>query len=313
MTRASPARRGFTLIELLVVIAIIAVLIGLLLPAVQKVREASARSKCANNLKQIGLGIHAYHDAYSFFPYSTSYGSESGPAPFNGRGWTLEVLPQLEQGSLYNNLEPSRTVNFGSGANALNGANMQPWVTTPLPVFRCPSDTYTDPLTTKQFQWDPKPLAVTNYKGVLGDNQMGGGSSKFAGSTPDCHNSANRPCPGIFYRNMYAHKPRLADVRDGTSNTLMVGEDLPEHNYHSGLYYANGDYASCHSPLNYMPNPPTPADWPNVISFRSRHPQGANFCRADGSVRFVRQGIDQLTYRAACTKAGGEALSIENQ
>src|SRR5437660_3076607 len=124
MSRLPGHRRGFTLIELLVVIAIIAILIGLLLPAVQKVREAAARSKCTNNLKQLGIGIHAYHDTFGYLPYSTTYGNEGGPSPWNGRGWTLEVLPHVEQPALYANLEPTRTVNFGSGTTALNGSAM---------------------------------------------------------------------------------------------------------------------------------------------------------------------------------------------
>jgi prepilin-type N-terminal cleavage/methylation domain-containing protein/prepilin-type processing-associated H-X9-DG protein len=303
------ARRGVTLIELLLVVAVIAVLIGLLLPGVQKAREASARAACANNLKQIGLAAHNYHDAHGYLPYSTTYENEGGPPPYTGRGWTLEVLPFLEQNALFDQLEPTRAVDFGSGPAALDGDTARPSVTTPLALFRCPSDTYPSPITTLQFQWDPKPVAVTNYKGVIGDTQMGGTASIHTGTMPDCHTTVG--CNGLFYRNSYREKQRLAGVTDGTSNTLMIGEDLPEQNDHSGLYYANGDYASCHAPLNYMPDPPTPADWWNVMSFRSRHPQGANFCRADGAVRFVRDRIDHPTYRAACTKNGGEVPGLD--
>lgn len=308
----SAARRfAFTLIELLVVIAIIAILIGLLLPAVQKVREASARAKCSNNLKQIGIGIHNYLGAFGYVPYSTAYTNENGaPAPRNGRGWTLEVMPYVEQLSLYTALEPTRAEEFSSyTADGLAGTNMEKYVTTPVTMFRCPSDNTKAPTTTKQFQWDPRPVALTNYKGVIGDTQMGGTSSIHQGTMPDTHN--NIGCNGMFYRHSYREKVTMAAITDGTSNTLMVGEDLPEHNYHSALFYSNGDYASCHAPLNYMPNPPTPSTWPNVISFRSRHPQGANFCLADGSVRFVRQSITHSTYRASCTKAGGESVQLD--
>jgi prepilin-type N-terminal cleavage/methylation domain-containing protein/prepilin-type processing-associated H-X9-DG protein len=315
MTHRPAPRRGFTLIELLVVIAIIAILIGLLLPAVQKVREAAARIKCANNLKQLATAVHAYHDVYMYFPYGTSPWSEGGrPAPpsgLHGRGWTAEVLPFVEQGPLDQALEITRNQQFFAyGPDSLAGTNMQPYVTTPLTLFRCPSDRTSEQTMTVFFQWDPRPVAITNYKGVIGDTKMGGNASIHMGTTPDCHNTTG--CNGVFYRNVYQEKQRMANILDGTSNTLLIGEDLPFHNYHSALFYSNGEYSSCHAPLNYMPSPPTPYDWWNVISFRSLHPQGANFARADGSVRFLRQGIDHPTYRAACTKAGGEVVNIEN-
>jgi prepilin-type processing-associated H-X9-DG protein len=99
----------------------------------------------------------------------------------------------------------------------------------------------------------------------------------------------------------------MGQVTDGTSNTLMIGEDVAEENYHSVAYYANGDYASCHAPLNYFPKPFRPMDWWDVMSFRSRHSRGANFCYADGSVRFVAETIDHAIYRALSTRGGHEA------
>jgi prepilin-type processing-associated H-X9-DG protein len=90
----------------------------------------------------------------------------------------------------------------------------------------------------------------------------------------------------------------------------MIGEDVPFYNYHSAWLYANGDYCSCHAPLNYFPHPPQPAYWPNAMGFRSYHPTGANFCVADGSVRIVRQGLNHRTYRALCTRHGGETVSL---
>ena len=118
-------------------------------------------------------------------------------------------------------------------------------------------------------------------------------------------------CNGLFFRTTYREPQRLANVLDGTSNTFMVGEDVPMHNDHSAAYYANGDYASCHAPLNFFPDPPDPRNWPDVMSFRSRHPQGANFCLADGSVRFIGEDIAHALYRALGTKNGRESASVE--
>ena len=309
MVRLSSRRSGFTLIELLVVIAIIAILIGLLLPAVQKVREAAARAKCSNNLKQLGIAAHAYHDANGYFPINKSPWVEGGRpvGPYTGRGWILEALPYIEQSPLYNQLEPSRVGDMFSGQGILNPA-MIPLLRSTVPGLHCPSDSSSlnPTIATQMFQVGPNASEMTNYKGVIGDTRMGGSASIHPGTEPDCHNTTG--CNGIFYRNSYQDKPSMASVTDGTSNTFFIGEDLPEHNYHSAAFYANGDYESCHAPLNYLPKPAIPLQWWNVISFRSRHTGGANFCLVDGSVRYVRQTIDYTQYRWSCTKSGGEVI-----
>lgn len=301
-------RRAFTLVELLVVIAIIGILIALLLPAVQAAREAARRSSCTNNLKQLGLAVHNYHDVYQMLPISISMWAE-GPNPsavHNGKGWILSSLPYLEQKPLFDQFQAAG-VFVTEMTTWQTNATCQALMKTRLPVIECPSDVSAK-TSTQTAQWGGIEVAVTNYKGCIGDTRMGGAASIHPGTEPDCHNTVR--CNGIFYRNNYQDKLRLAHIEDGTSGTFMIGEDVPVQNIHSAAYYSNGDYASCHAPLNYFPKPPTPGDWWNVISFRSMHPGGANFCMADASVRFISQSIDYNLYRALSTKARGEAVSV---
>jgi len=297
-------RPAFTLIELLVVIAIIAILIGLLLPAVQKVREAAARLKCQNNLKQLGIGIHSYHDGQGKLPAGVSPWSEGAPPPFTGRGWILETLPYLEQSNLYAQFEPSRVGDMFSGAGLMN---CRPQMATVLSVLACPSDP-SQRTSTSMYQWTGITVGVTSYKGVIGTANMGGGWPDSPSGTYDGHNTTNNT--GLFFRNSGLVKLTLLHITDGTSNTLMVGEDVPDANHHSAAFYSNGDYASCHAPLNYFPNPPDPDNWPRVISFRSKHTNGVNFCLADGSVRFISDSINRLQYQQLCTRAGGEVANM---
>ncbi len=301
--------RGFTLVELLVVIAIIGILVALLLPAVQAAREAARRAKCTNNLKQIGLAIHNYHDAWRVIPVSIGPWS-AGPRPSperNGKGWIVSILPQLEQQALFDEFRPGFLGDFFSGGGLKDPA-CRDAMKTQLDVLHCPTDTSVLKNSTVQFQWDGIEVALTSYKGVIGDTRMGGGASMHPGTEPDCHHVGG--CNGIFFRTNYQEPIHFADITDGTSGTLMIGEDVPKQNDHSAAYYANGDYASCHAPLNFVPDPPRPRDWWDVMSFRSLHPGGANFCLADGSVRFISETIDHAQYRALSTRDGREPVSV---
>ncbi len=299
-------RSGFTLIELLVVIAIIAILIGLLLPAVQKVREAAARSKCTNNLKQLGLAVHNYHDAMGYIPYSTTYGDGGAPPVHNGRGWTLEVLSQIEQGALFNQLEPSRSQTYTANPNGLKGTNMVALLQTAPATFKCPSDGLSQQTYNDQAQMGGVNCAPTNYKGVLGTANMGGGGT----GTADLHSNIGNN--GLFYRNSYREKINFSSITDGLSNTLAIGEDVPAYNSHSALFFSNGDYAACHLPINTFNEPAntTRTNWPKAISFRSMHTNGANFAMGDGSVRFIPKSIDFAQYQRACTRNGGEVTNL---
>ncbi len=309
------ALRAFTLVELLVVIAIIGVLVALLLPAVQAAREAARRSSCVNNLKQIALAVHMHHDAQEQFPISISPWPQEvriaqPPNGNTGMGWPVRILPYMEQQPLFevfmqygssgdmNFLHRRPRPNTGISSPELSGS---PGMQSQLPVFSCPSDPSALELSDTQWQWGDRFVALTSYKGVIGDTRMGGQHSKHQGAEPDCHNGVG--CNGIFYRNTYQQPVSFHQVTDGLSNTYMVGEDIPAHNYHSAAFYSNGDYSSCHAPLNFKPQPPIPKHWPDVMSFRSEHPGGAHFAMADASVQFVSEDIDYCIYRATSTKA----------
>jgi prepilin-type N-terminal cleavage/methylation domain-containing protein/prepilin-type processing-associated H-X9-DG protein len=292
-------RRAFTLIELLVVIAIIAVLIGLLVPAVQTVREAASRTQCQNNLKQIGLALHSYHDRMKVFP--PGFFSRVDPQDIDlgpGWGWAAYLLDDVEQGTL------KRQINFALdiGDNANSGARVQS-----LPVYLCPSDN--PPLTSTPAHVNAS-LAFANYVGVYGSEEI----------TED-HGGGD----GIFYRNS---RTRIRDITDGTSNTLMVGERSSRVAYSSWTgaltgsevvpnlptEYGNGSSAVlCLGHIGYAEDGHTPNNPLNrVEDFSSRHAGGVNFVFADGSVRFIRDSINPVVWHALGTRAGGEVISSDD-
>jgi prepilin-type N-terminal cleavage/methylation domain-containing protein/prepilin-type processing-associated H-X9-DG protein len=303
-------RSGFTLIELLVVIAIIAILIGLLLPAVQKVREAAARMQCSNNLKQLGIAVHSYHDANNMLPQNASL----SPAPtYNNSGlgqwsWMAQILPYIEQGNLYT----------GGGLGVLptpafNNAAAMVAAATPIKTYICSSDPNYQVTRTDRANIGGTPVSHSNYKGVCGNNWAWG---SFPFTPPGGSNNGLDDGNGFFYRTDGRRKLTLTSVTDGLSNTLMVGEDLPSRNAHSSWAFFNHATGTVAIPLNNalvsgQPGFNNPNDWPNVYSFRSQHSGGANFALGDGSVRFVRQGIDLTQYRWAGSINGGEVNTLD--
>ncbi len=332
--RQRRSRLGFTLIELLVVIAIIAILIGLLLPAVQKVREAAARMKCQNNLKQIGLALHSYHDVKGKFPpggaMGTGTGAEYQPWPGNGNNgdwnsdqgnWIVYSLPYLEQDNLYKGINPRANVyNSVHGTVTANGALQ----VTPK-YIRCPSDDF-----------DPNAL-VTNYVGSLGPqcaigpygydpNQqycttaMGWGYTTSADHGNDWDSAGIR---GMF--NRLGANINMSSVTDGLSNTILVGESLPRHHDHlSGRawwHYNSGGAAHCSTivPINAKsdgpnctgdPNRSCPSNWNVSWGFKSNHTGGVNFVFGDGSVRFISQSIDHRTYQLLGCRNDGLPVNL---
>ena len=309
MNSSSRPRSAFTLVELLVVIAIIGILVALLLPAVQSAREAARRMQCTNNLKQLALAVHNYQTAFNSFPISISPWAEgNSPTPQkNGKGWIVSILPQVEQQALFDQFAPGFVGDMFSGQGIANPV-CKPAMRAKLSFLNCPSEPSARKTSTTQYQWTGTEVTLTNYKGVIGDTRMGGSSSVHQGTEPDCHNTTG--CNGTFYRNNYQDGISIDSFKDGTSNTLLIGEDVPAENNHSTAFYSNGDYASCHAPLNYFPKPPTPDNWWNVISFRSLHTGGANFALGDGSVRFLSDSINYPLYRALSTKAKGEVAPL---
>jgi prepilin-type N-terminal cleavage/methylation domain-containing protein/prepilin-type processing-associated H-X9-DG protein len=329
--RLSLTRRGFTLIELLVVIAIIAILISLLVPAVQKVREAASRTQCVNNLKQIGLALHGYHDYNKVFPPGYVDGNTNpSSTPDNdvgpGWGWASFLLPYLEQGNVYNQINFKQPV--GTGVNA---AVSQMHLTS----FECPSDALQDAFDVydSSFTNPIARVAFGNYVGCngwtecfnnSGGNYQGGiGNDGLSGGVGNAGN-------GLFYRNS---RNKTASVRDGLSNTIFVGERSSDHAPSTwtgavaggrcpawmagqapyspppGPAYDNADWGEAlvlaHCNATHLPSADFPIFDPDV--FYSMHtPQGANFLFGDGSVHFLGAGINPTTYQYLATIAGGE-------
>jgi prepilin-type N-terminal cleavage/methylation domain-containing protein len=326
-------RSAFTLIELLVVIAIIAILIGLLLPAVQKVREAAARMSCSNNLKQLALATHSYHDTFETLPRngnpahlldSHNRGPQGQGTGCCGNGtprwsWIAKTLPYFEQDNL------ARQGNVPIGNKNTTAAITT--YRTDLKPLTCPSDITLNRVPTNRANLGT--AAVTSYKGVSGDNW----GTDFFGVTNDTNFSTPYRNPttgaaslqnglergnGIFWRaDVRDGGLRLTGITDGTSNTLMIGEDMGVYIRWNEWAAPNGSIGTCAIPMNVgnvICDPDcgfTDAQagrWPTRYSFRSQHTGGCQFANADGSVRFLRTNIPLATYRAMATRAGGEVF-----
>jgi prepilin-type N-terminal cleavage/methylation domain-containing protein len=319
-------RGGFTLIELLVVIAIIAILIALLVPAVQKVREAAARTQCQNNLKQLALGVHGYHDTNKVLPQN--FGSFNGwGAGSSSWSWIAQVLPFIEQAPLYNQGNIAMvTLTNGASAPRLNSTPAV--VASPIPILRCPSDP--DGATavwTDRADLGGLSCGITNYKGVCGSN-WAWGDGRWNPPAPNPYSASNNfnvpgnngldDGNGVLDRSNGARgkKYTLVGISDGTSNTFLIGESLPSISLWTGCwcYANNASGTAAIFPNSKQTNglPFGTGDWPNQYSYHSKHSGGVQFALGDGSVRFVSESIDMVTYRSMGTRNGSEPLTLQN-
>ncbi|MGC1275920.1 MAG: DUF1559 domain-containing protein [Planctomycetaceae bacterium] len=323
----SRSRRGFTLIELLVVIAIIAVLIALLLPAVQQAREAARRTQCKNNLKQIGLAMHNYHDTNLMFPMGWMFDETVTPIP-NAHSWGTMILPHLEQGNLTNLYDFSHAFAFPFGGMNPTSKNQQV-VTTKLPVFICPSsptngDVYTDSTSFPGLSWKASASdysAVSGFRGALENDfvePITGPFNDRAGMLLDITVRRSQSASGVVSGGKIR---RIADVTDGTTNTLLVaevagraalyqkgkqvsgfasgggwGDPLNGENWLSGsLYDGTGTEGPC--AINC-----TNDRGRGVYSF---HTGGVHLLMCDGSVQFISESMDTPNFCKLITPGDG--------
>lgn len=332
MPRDFHRRRAFTLIELLVVIAIIAILIALLLPAVQQAREAARRTQCRNNLKQIGLAIHNYHDVHLCFPsgFLGNPPSESAAGCSNvnysatgnirrpGWGWMVYIMPYIDQTNLYEALAPGEKIVVcaeATGAQAAAGnAALQKTV---IPVYICPSDP-NDNLTPSRW---PRPPAMAGRHGK--SNYCGVSGFTFDGVF-DTEAGADGRKAVFVDGTLYVS--RLRDVTDGTSNTLAVGEkirveiDGDETVANPALFEKVGSYwvgrapdtrpASVIMQLRFAPSS-FAINGASINAFASKHPGGCHFLLTDGSVHFISENADQDTIANLGTGNDGTVANVD--
>ncbi len=318
-TRSVPRRAAFTLIEMLVVVAIIATLAAMLLPAVQKARAAAARASCANNLRQIALACHNYHDSYKHFPAGVTS---------NGWGWGAQLLPFVDQQPIAQNIDMTQTVAAGNSvANGNGGTNSVPATQMPVPVFLCPSDGSAP--VTAGFSMGGMTLAPASYAACCGNDASEVGSA-----------TSSTTANGIFYVNSAT---TIESIKDGSSQTVLIGErawgqcmgtwvGVPglgaAPSYTAGPYTLGGPentvgtgtnsdgkilvMAHCHL-LNCTSDG---NDAGGVDDFSSNHPGGANISFADGHVSFLKAipydtgggyTQDGLSFQALGTRAAGDA------
>jgi prepilin-type N-terminal cleavage/methylation domain-containing protein/prepilin-type processing-associated H-X9-DG protein len=311
MNRSRRSCPAFTLVELLVVIAIIAVLIGLLLPAVQKVREAASRMSCSNNLKQIGLALHNYHDTHGRFPPGAVYGPfpEAGVTNMVNHGFIPFLLPYIEQQTLAGRYRWD--VNYNDPPN-------QDVVTTQLKILQCPSAEPNRLVTEAEFPsawFGGRKSACSDYNGIQG---MDATLARPPYSLIDPVGNYE----GILTRNRIV---RVTDITDGTSNTILVAEDAGRpKRWQAGQpvkdVYGNGASWATAGLLMGQGSTPDGAMQPGRCAINctnnrevySFHPGGANAVFADGSVHFLKESMSMRVFASLVTRAGDEVVPLDD-
>ena len=316
-SRREPA--GFTLIELLVVIAIIAILVALLLPAIQQAREAARRSSCKNNLKQIGIALHNYHEAHSTFPPGWIGASPVGSgtryqhdvASGNGFSWGTFILPHMDHESIYTRFNFNLDLHDNTGTGTTNATNLKTTITT----FNCPSDPKT-PFFDLNDEMDVflVTLPTANYVAVFASEDN---DANTIDEVDDCESlSAGQQCisNGSFYHNS---RVTFRDITDGQSHTIIIGERAskfdsnqdgkPDTTFNATWVGAapEGEEAFARV-MGHASEAPNAGDHPE--DFGSRHRGGAQFVLGDGSVHFLSDSLSEDIMKALATIQGNENI-----
>ncbi len=321
--------RAFTLIELLVVIAIIAILIALLLPAVQQAREAARRTQCRNNLKQLGLAMHNYHDSFNRFPSNRmaqlgNGGTNFGNNCFSSLGWTFQLLPYVDQAPLFNSVNTTFCNAANRGADSLYGT--QAYVPaaataarrTVIPGLLCPSNP------------QGKVIGGGSYKDDSWDDGIDGARTDYVGNI-GFMNGGHRDCPFADYPGVewsiswdmgvqplqgnngvfgYEGSINISQITDGTSNTVMILESMhwrekerPEDVFGDAQWFGPWAIHSLEMPINTDPNGDYRCDqWSSI------HTGGAHAVQCDGAVRFVGENIAHSVRLAIATRGRNETV-----